>query len=137
MHKTRQEHSAGGVILEDGRVLLILMRNLRGDTVWTFPKGHLDAGETAEQAAVREVLEETGWECEIISDLYTSRYSFARGGAEVEKDVRWFLVKRKGGDGIPRTPDEVLDLRWLTLAEAEKELTYPSDLELLDLLKKI
>lgn len=137
MHTIKQEHSAGGVILEDGRVLLILMRNLRGDTVWTFPKGHLDAGETAEQAAVREVLEETGWECEIISPLCTSRYSFFRGGAEVDKDVRWFLVKRTGGDGIPKTPDEVLDLRWATLAEAEKELAYPSDLEMLELLKTI
>lgn len=137
MTETRKEHSAGGVILEDGKVLLIQMRNLQGEAVWTFPKGHLDPGETAEQAALREVLEETGWACEIISRLHTAHYSFSRGGLPVDKDVKWFLVKRTGGDGIPRTPDEVLQMKWATLAEAGNTLSYPSDLKMLDLLKKL
>ncbi len=135
MQEIRQEHSAGGLILEDGRVLLIRMRNLEGREVWTFPKGHLDPGETPEQAALREVLEETGWKCEILSDLATARYSFARDGVPVEKDVRWYLLKRVGGDGVPLTPEEVLAARWLPLEEARRELSYPSDLKLLDLLK--
>jgi len=137
MADTQKEHSAGGIIFEDGRVFTIKMRNLKGEEVWTFPKGHLDPGETAEQAALREVREETGWDCEILNDLCTARYSFVRGGADVDKDVRWFLVRRVGGDGVPQTPDEVLDLRWMTLEEAEREMAYPSDLELLDLLKKL
>lgn len=137
MPETRKEHSAGGVILEDGKVLLIQMRNLKGQEVWTFPKGHLDPGETPEQAALREVLEETGWACEIVSPLHTARYSFSREGFPVDKDVKWFLVKRTGGDGRPRTPDEVLQMKWVTLAEAEKTLSYPSDLELVAILKKI
>lgn len=131
MQERRQEHSAGGVILEDGRVLLIRMRNLEGREVWTFPKGHLDPGETAEQAALREVLEETGWECEILSDLTTARYSFTRNGVPVDKEVRWYLLKRVGGDGRPSTPDEVLATKWLALGEARAELSYPSDLKLL------
>ncbi|MHB0996426.1 MAG: NUDIX hydrolase [Elusimicrobiales bacterium] len=133
---TSQEHSAGGVIVEDGRVLLIQMRNLKGEKVWTFPKGHIDPGETAEQAAVREVLEETGWQCAITSELCTARYSFTRDGEPVNKDVRWFLMRRTGGDGVPSTPDEVLDLRWASLAEAAKTLAYPSDLEILKLLQR-
>jgi 8-oxo-dGTP pyrophosphatase MutT (NUDIX family) len=132
-----KEHSAGGIILENGRVLLILMKNLKGEQVWTFPKGHLDAGETPEQAALREVLEETGWICEIISPLGSARYSFMRGNAPVDKDVTWFLVRRVGGDGVPRTPDEVLDAKWLPLEEAEKQLSYTSDLGLVDTLKKL
>ena len=55
MSGAKKEHSAGGVILEDGRVLLIQMRNLKGEKVWTFPKGHIEPGETAEAAALREV----------------------------------------------------------------------------------
>ncbi|MCM2267164.1 MAG: NUDIX hydrolase [Elusimicrobiales bacterium] len=136
MPATLQEHSAGGVLREDGKVLLILMRNLRGEQVWTFPKGHIEPGETAEAAALREVTEETGWDCAITAPLYTARYSFRRNGVPVDKDVRWFLMRRVGGDGKPRTPDEVLDLRWCPLEEAATVLTYPSDLELLALLKK-
>ena len=94
-----QEHSAGGVILENGRVLLIRMRNLEGAEVWTFPKGHLEAGETPEAAALREVAEETGFDCEITGELYKAEYSFFRNGLPVDKDVRWYLMKRCGGDG--------------------------------------
>ena len=132
-----KEHSAGGVILEDGTVLLILVKNLKGARVWTFPKGHLEPGETPEAAAIREVAEETGWECEITSPLYKAEYSFERGDMLVDKEVHWFLVKRVGGDGLPKTPDEVLDMKWLPLAEAENELIYKSDLDLIDLLKKL
>ena len=133
---SKKEHSAGGVIFENGNVLLIQMQNLKGEKVWTFPKGHLEPGETAEQAAVREVAEETGWDCEIDSDLSTARYSFTRGGELVDKDVRWFLMRRVGGDGVPKTPEEIFDMKGLVLDEAERELIYSSDLEILDLLKK-
>lgn len=132
-----KEHSAGGVILEDGTVLLIQVKNLKGDVVWTFPKGHLEPGENPEAAALREVAEETGWDCEITSPLYKAVYSFMRGDMLVDKEVQWFLVRRVGGDGLPRTPDEVLDMKWLPLAEAENELAYKSDLEIIDLLKKL
>ena len=132
-----KEHSAGGIIFEDSSVLLILVQNLKGEKVWTFPKGHLEPGETAEQAAVREVAEETGWDCEITSDLYKAEYTFKRGADLVDKDVRWFMMKRVGGDGMPKTPDEVLDMKWCLLEDAENELLYRSDLEILDLLKKL
>lgn len=134
---SNKEHSAGGIILEDRSVLLILVQNLKGDKIWTFPKGHLETGETAEQAAVREVAEETGWDCEVVSDLYKAEYTFNRGEELVDKDVRWFMMKRVGGDGMPRTPDEVLDMKWCTLEDAENELLYRSDQEILELLKKL
>ena len=128
------EHSAGGVIFEDGRVLLILMRNLAGAKVWTFPKGHLEAGETPRAAALREVAEETGFECEITGELYKAEYSFVRDGRPVNKDVLWYSMRRLGGDGVVKTPEEIFGVKWCSLEEAGKHLTYPSDLAILKLL---
>jgi 8-oxo-dGTP pyrophosphatase MutT (NUDIX family) len=129
----KKELSAGGVIIEDGRALLIMMCNLKGEHVWTFPKGHLEPGETPEDAALREVLEETGYECRIIEKLFTAHYSFTRNNFPVEKDVQWYLMEKTGGDGVPRTPDEILAMKWCGAAEAAKNLVYPSDLRLLGL----
>jgi 8-oxo-dGTP pyrophosphatase MutT (NUDIX family) len=128
------EHSAGGVIVRDNLVLLIQMRNLEGTTVWTFPKGHLEPDETPQAAAVREVAEETGFICKITGELYTAEYSFARNGKPVHKDVRWYRMALLGGDGVVKTPDEILNLKWCSLEEAGKALSYPSDLILLGLL---
>jgi len=128
-----REHSAGGVITEAGRVLLIRVRNLEGLEVWTFPKGHLEAGETPEAAALREVSEETGFDCEITGELYRAEYSFLRGGKRVDKDVRWYSMRRRGGDGVPKTPDEIVAMKWEPLGTAGKFLAYPSDIELLRL----
>ncbi|MEI7482511.1 MAG: NUDIX hydrolase [Elusimicrobiota bacterium] len=130
------EHSAGGVILEDGRVLLILMLNLTGSKVWTFPKGHIEPGETPEAAALREVAEETGFDCAITRDLCKAVYSFERQGRHVDKDVLWYTMRRLGGDGVVKTPDEIFDIKWCTPDEAKNYLSYPSDLKMLELLKE-
>ena len=122
--------------MEDARVLLILMRNLAGLNVWTFPKGHLEPGETPREAALREVSEETGFDCEITGDLCTAKYSFIRNGRRVDKDVLWYRMKRLGGDGVIKTPDEIFGMKWCPLDEAERNLTYPSDLEIIKLLKR-
>ena len=135
MTATNTEHAAGGVILENGRVLVIQMRTLSGALVWTFPKGHLEPGETPEAAAVREVAEETGYDCGIAGQLHIAQYSFVRNGRRVDKDVRWYLMKLNGGDGVVKTPDEVAAVEWLTIEEARSRLTYPSDLTMLDLLE--
>lgn len=121
------EYSAGGVVLREGTVLLIRTRDLRGRTVWTFPKGKLDAGETSQQAAVREVEEETGWRCRIERELPKSEYWFQRAGQRVKKTVRWFLmapVEEVGG-----TDGEVEEVAWMPVGEALERLTYESDRE--------
>ena len=132
--ETKREFSAGGVVIESGKTLLIMMRNLKGEYVWTFPKGHIEPGETPERAAVREVLEETGYECRIKKKLFKAHYSFTRGGFPVEKDVQWYLMEKTGGDGVTRTPDEIFAMKWCGAAEAAKNLVYPSDMRILDLL---
>jgi 8-oxo-dGTP pyrophosphatase MutT (NUDIX family) len=66
-HKSQ---AAGGVLIDEyGRVLLRRPKNGYGDYAWTYPKGRVDAGETVEQAALREVLEESGWEAEIVKQI--------------------------------------------------------------------
>jgi 8-oxo-dGTP diphosphatase len=125
-----EEISAGGLVAREGRLLMVKVTNLQGEVVWTFPKGHLEAGEGSRQAALREVEEETGWACRIRQPLTTARYRFLRNGREVAKQVRWYLMAplKKVGS---RDGEEVMAVRWVALADAAKLLRYPSDLELL------
>jgi diadenosine hexaphosphate hydrolase (ATP-forming) len=80
--------SAGAVVMiEDS--CLVLRRSDREE--WVFPKGHLEDGETPEDAAIREVLEETGLPIEIVASLGSTRYKFGRGQAH-HKRIDWFLA---------------------------------------------
>lgn len=126
-----KEVSAGGLVARGGKVLLVKVENLQGEVRWTFPKGHLEAGEDAPEAALREVEEETGWACRIEAPLTTARYRFRHDGREVSKEVRWFLMTplRKTGS---RDPVEVMAVRWAALSAARRLISYPSDIELFE-----
>lgn len=131
---TAREVSAGGIVRRDGEILLVKVNNLKGEVVWTFPKGHLEPGETAEQAALREVEEETGWHCRIDRPFGDVRYFFHRSGRLVNKTVHWFLMDpvEKSGESDPK---EILECGWFPSSEAEKFLIYKSDKELMARLK--
>jgi 8-oxo-dGTP pyrophosphatase MutT (NUDIX family) len=124
------EFSAGGAVVNGEReVLLVRTRTLNGGEVWTFPKGIVEKGEKSPEAALREVREETGYRCEIESELPASEYWFRVDGRLVKKKVRWFKMRpiRKEGD-----PDhEVEEAAWLSMEEAKELVTYPSDVRLL------
>jgi 8-oxo-dGTP pyrophosphatase MutT (NUDIX family) len=124
------EFSAGGLVVDDaGRVLLIRARDLRNRPVWTLPKGTLISGETSAEAALREVREETGWQCELVRELEPVTYWFQRSGVRVRKTVRWFLMRplEKVGDH----DHEVDEVAWVTPEEALTRLRYDSDRRLL------
>lgn len=121
--------SAGGVVLRQQDVLLIRVSDIKGRPVWSFPKGRLDAGETPSQAALREVMEETGWHCRIESDLSTTEYWFQREGRRFRKTVVWFKMAPLELSGIP--DGEVEEVQWVERDEALRRLTYPSDVALL------
>jgi 8-oxo-dGTP pyrophosphatase MutT (NUDIX family) len=125
-----REFSAGGVVIDDrGQFLLIRARDLRSRAVWTLPKGTLTPGETNEQAALREVREETGYRCEVVRELEPVTYWFQRDGRRIKKTVSWFLMRplEKVGDH----DHEVDEVAWAGRNEALRRLRYDSDRHLL------
>ncbi len=124
------ETSAGGVVVDHrGRVLLIRAQNLRGETVWTLPKGLVEPDEDPQTAALREVQEETGYACRIERELPRSQYWFRRGDTLVKKTVHWYLMRplQKVGEH----DWEVEEVAWVPLEKARERVTYPSDRRLL------
>jgi 8-oxo-dGTP diphosphatase len=93
---------------------------------WTFPKGKLTEGETDEEGALREVLEETGLRCLLGPFLGSRRYQDRHGR---DKMVRYWRMTPKGGAFRPS--DEVDRLEWLPVPQALERLTYPRDRGLL------
>ena len=116
-------------MLRQQDVLLIRVSDIKGRPIWSFPKGRLDAGETPAQAAVREVLEETGWRCRIEADLSTTEYWFQREGRRFRKTVVWFKMVPIEQSGIPE--GEVEDVQWVDRQEALGRLSYASDVAIL------
>jgi len=107
--------------VRDGRVLVV-HRPKYDD--WAFPKGKLEAGESWEDAAVREVWEETGLRCDLGDYVGSTHYPMREG----MKEVRYY---RMGADDEPRPRNGVDDLRWVTFEEAAELLSYEYDRELL------
>lgn len=93
------EHSAGGIVLTpEGRLVIVRTRNLRGETVYGLPKGHLEDGEAALDAAAREVSEETGFQVEAVDEPpHTVSYWYVRDGVRVRKRVDFFRFTVTGG----------------------------------------
>jgi 8-oxo-dGTP diphosphatase len=122
--------AAGGLVVREGAnggEILIVHRPAYGD--WSYPKGKLEPGEREEEAAVREVEEETGLRCRLDRELATTRYEDARGRP---KTVRYWLMTPVAGMLAPA--NEIDDARFVSVAEARGLLTYERDRELLDLL---
>ena len=127
------EFSCGGVILDGRKVLLVQVKNMKGKKIWTFPKGHVEAGETPRQAALREVLEETGYKAVIIRPMIRVRYAFTFQGNYIKKMVQWYLMKKLGRIG-KHDASEILAIRWVSLVKAHELVQYPSDIRLVDML---
>lgn len=121
-------HAAGGIPWRrsaDGSVEVVVVHRPRYDD-WSFPKGKLDPGESFEQAAVRELAEETGYAVDLGVELPTVTYVDRNGRSKV---VRWWAMTVLGGDFVAN--DEVDELAWMPAAAAVDILTYPTDRDLL------
>ena len=125
---SKREVSAGGVVVDGGQVLVIVptRRAADGSRVLGLPKGHLDDGETALQASIREVREETGVDVELIQELGEVRYWYVRDRRKVPKSVHFFLFRYVSGDPADHD-EEVVEARWMGLAEAQIALSYAGE----------
>ena len=119
--------AAGGVITRNGRgAVQVAVVHRPGYDDWTFPKGKLDGEESLEDAALREVEEETGLRCRLVRPLACTAYVDRKGR---EKVACYWLMEPVGGRF--RTSKEVDEMRWLTVDKARDLLTYRRDRTLL------
>lgn len=130
-----EETSAGGLVLDGSstnmRAPLIGRLDRRGRLSWSLPKGHLELGESSEQAAVREVWEETGIRGEIIAPLGTIDFWFVAETQRIHKTVHHFLMFSVGGELNADDP-EVVAVEWVPIAEMSARLAYADERRLLD-----
>jgi 8-oxo-dGTP diphosphatase len=119
--------AAGGLIFRNGRgQVRVALIHRPGYDDWTFPKGKLAAGETMEDAALRETEEETGLRCRLVRPLGCTSYADHRGRAKV---ACYWEMEATGGRFRPSA--EVDELRWVTIDQALSQLSYGRDRALL------
>lgn len=125
------EFSAGGVVVRGDRMIAIVpvKRSADGSRVLGLPKGHPDGDETPEQAAAREIAEETGVSARLIELLGDVEYRYERKGRPVRKRVRFFLFEYERGD-LADHDQEIEVAQWLPLDEAATRLTYEGEREM-------
>jgi len=127
---TVAETSAGGLVVRQGpqtaEVALIGRRTRQGSLEWVLPKGHVEPGESAAEAAVREVAEETGIAGRVVRALGSIEYWFIKDGRRVHKTVHHFLLDAVGGE-LSRADLEVEDVEWVPLAQAPLRLAHPDE----------
>ena len=125
-----EETSAGGLVVDrtDGtpRVALIGRVDRRGRLLWSLPKGHLEDGETAEDAAIREVEEETGIRGRVVASLGTIDYWFVAEDRRIHKTVHHYLLEASGGE-LSDADVEVDEVAWVPLGELAGRLAYAGE----------
>ena len=124
-----REFSAGGVVVRNmrGRPFMAAVR-VKDGQVLALPKGHIDPGESAAEAAAREVREETGVVGTLIEKIDDIRYWYVRDGARVLKVVSFFLFRYRSGS-VRDHDHEVDSAEWVPLAEARTLLSYRGEKE--------
>ena len=128
-----EETSAGGLVVDRSSgepcAAVIARRNRAGRLEWCLPKGHLEGSETPEEAAIREIAEETGIEGHIVSPLGTIDYWFTGDDRRVHKVVHHFLLTAVGGHlTVEGDPDcEAEDVAWVPVTDLPDRLAYPNE----------
>jgi 8-oxo-dGTP pyrophosphatase MutT (NUDIX family) len=131
---TKIDEAAGGVVvrLNGGAPGLVLIRTEReGVSRWSLPKGHYKKRESTEQAALREVREETGLVVEIVAPLGTLDYWFTEGRFKYHKFVHFYVMRATGGS-LDAHDHEVAEARWFTWDEGLAVMAYETERALVE-----
>jgi 8-oxo-dGTP pyrophosphatase MutT (NUDIX family) len=127
-----EETSAGGLVVDHrgsgARGALIGRTDRRGRLLWSLPKGHVEPGETEQQAAVREVQEETGIHGEVLAELGVIDFWFVADGRRVHKTVHHYLLLADRPDQELSDADvEVTEVAWVPLDQLAERLAYADE----------
>ena len=134
--KRIDEVSAGGLVVDKTGTKGLLIGRLdpkdasHERLLWSLPKGHIEEGESPEQAAIREVAEETGIKSEITRSLGVIDFWFMASGKRIHKTVHHFLFTEVGGKLAPQVT-EVDDVAWFPIEEIVSTLAYPDERKLI------
>lgn len=117
----------------DWQVLLINQIGRKGDTFWTFPKGHPEENEIAEESALRELQEETGIiDVSLDDDIhFTTAYTFIHEDIQIDKQVTYYLGFVHNPETDITQPQEVADLQWCSIEAALQQLSHQNTQKLL------
>ena len=116
------------MVVRDGQCVVIVPTRLaaNGAKVLALPKGHPENGESGADAALREIREETGIEAALVDKLGDVRYWYQRGGRRIAKRVAFYLFDFRSGN-LDDHDDEIVEARWMPMADAAEALTYPGE----------
>ena len=130
-----EETSAGGLVIDrsgsEPKAVLIARHDRRGRLVWSLPKGHLEEGETPEDAALREVQEETGITGRILVPLGVIDFWFMAENRRIHKTVHHYLMEASGGE-LSDEDAEVVEVAWVPLTGIRDRLAYADERRLMD-----
>lgn len=130
--QARLETSAGGVVVrrEGGRTLYLLIRDSYGN--WGFPKGHVEEGEHPEDAAMREVCEETGLtDVRLAGAIHSIDWYFRLRGRLIHKVCHFFLMQTDGAETCPQQDEGITACRWEAYDDAAGLVAYENAREVL------
>ncbi len=130
-----EETSAGGLVVDlsakEPCAAIIGRRDRRGRLLWSLPKGHLEEGETAEDAAVREIEEETGIHGKVVAPLGVIDYWFVAENRRIHKTVHHYLLEASGGK-LSDEDVEVDTVAWVPLDQLSRRLAYAGERRLIE-----